>query len=92
MELEEYNQLKAEVKEEIIAELETTLKALMRGQDDINKTLFTMGEDIKPVVRIFKNSDGFVRITVAIVKIIGSIGIIIGGLYAIAEFLERIKK
>jgi len=88
--LDHYIKMKEEVKKEVMIEINETLSALMEGQDNINKLLFAMQTDIKPMVSIFKNATGFNQVVILGVKILAGFALLIGSLYTILQFFKKI--
>lgn len=96
---DDFQKLKEEVKKEVMSEVELQLKAIMRGQDEINRTIFAtnqrleqIAKDIVPVIKWFNDYNGFKAIGITWLKTLGLIGSAILGLYAIIEFLKKIGK
>lgn len=101
--LDDYHKHKAEIKKEVKSELKSeyakTLEALMRGQDDLHKVVFATNQkldeiatSIAPVIKWFNDYNGFKVIGITWLKTLALIGSAILGLYAIIEFLNKLRK
>ena len=83
--LQEYQQLKEDIENDIMVRLHPMLKELLEGQAEIRKKL-------NPMYEIFDSVSGWNKISIWILKGLMMIGGAILGLYGILEFIKKIGK
>lgn len=89
---DQYQKIKAEVKEELMQEFKIHFDALVKSQDEIKATMADITATLEPISKAFNSVDGFNRIGVMLLKGMVLFGAAIGGLYAVIEFLKRVGR
>lgn len=85
METKESHELLMQKIEEIQKDTDKKIAGLATSMLEIKS-------DIAPVIKILTNANGFTDVLIVIVKIFGSITVIIGGVYALVELFKRLGK
>lgn len=80
--LELYNKLKADLKKEIMSEINPTLQ-------DLGKNMLEIKHALAPMAEVFNNTSAFAKITILILKFVALAGAGLGVLYALLKWLRQ---
>ena len=85
----EFEQIKDEVRKELSNEFKSKFDAIFRGQDEINKSVFTLTQMITPMAEAWNNYKGFKKTIVPVAKVIIFIGTTLGALYVVTAEIKK---